>query len=133
MMHTQIQIIMHPNCNEEEHVEVFKIAFDIKACQYYLVAYISLQEMLQDYTMFRDSINDLTATGDRKILNLYFYSSDTKEIIRKHIEDVLRSCNYLHSEENYFYVAKYLSDELEGTIKFLTDRNETIKTLELLP
>lgn len=132
-MRTQIQIIMRTNCNGEEPIEVFRIMFDIDACEYYLIAYISLQEMLQDYTMSRDSINDLTATGDRKTLNLFFHSSDTKETIREYIENVLRDCNYLHDEENYFYVASYLSEELEGVIKFLTGRNETIKTLELLP
>ena len=133
MMRTQIQIIMHSNCNGEEPIEVFRIAFDIDACQYYLVAYISLQEMLLEYTISRDSINDLTETGDRKILDLYFRNNDTIESMKEHIEDVLRNANYLLDDENYHYVAKYLSDELEGTIKFLTGKEETIKTLELLP
>jgi len=132
-MRTQIQIIIYPNYNEEEGIEVFRIMFDINACEYYLTTHISLQKMLEDCIMSRNSINDLTETGDRKTLHLYFYNNDTRESIKGHIEDVLRDANYLLDDENYHYVASYLSEELEGTIKFLTSRDETIKTLELLP
>lgn len=132
-METDIQIIMHPDCNGEEHIEVFEVLFDINACQYYLIVYVSLQKMLVDYTMSRDSINDLTETGERKILHLCFRNFDTKESIKNHIESILRDRSYLHNEEDYHYVASYLSEELEGVIKFLTGKEETVKNLELLP
>jgi len=124
---------MHPECTDEEHAELFKVSFDVAACQYYLIVYVSLQRMLEDYTMSRDSINDLTETGERKELHLYFRNFDTKESIKNQIESILRDRSYLHNEGDYYYVASYLSEELEGVIKFLTGKNETIKNIELLP
>ena len=131
-METQIQIIMHPEWNDEEH-ELFKVSFNIAACQYYLIVYVSLQEMLEACTMSRDSVNDLTATDERKRIYLCFRNFDTKESIKNQIERVLRNLRYLRNEEDYHYVASYLSEELERTIKFLTGKEETIKNLELLP
>lgn len=119
--------------DSEEHIEIFKIYFDINELQYCLIMYVPLEEMLQGYTISRDSINDLTATGSRKILYFYFYNNDTIESIKEHIENALRNANYLHDEENYHYVAQYLSEELKNTIAFITGRNKDSRSLELLP
>lgn len=132
-MQVSIQTIMLYDSNGEEDVELFKICFDINELLYYLVMYISLEEMLQDCIISRDSILDLTETGSRKILYLYFHNNDTRESIKAHIEDVLRNANYLRDDENYHYVAKYLSEELDTTVGFLTNRNEYNESLELLP